>query len=209
MPRLLALLLCVLLCGCRLNAGGPQMLNFTAGPVGGQIVAATLLAGGVVPADRLLSLPQALARAPQGSLLLMCWRTVRLANSWGVCSHLARKLGPGQVADQPSIFQSAGIRPTSSLLNRYAVIVLDAGVRPEQFAALNTEVQRLNGQMYSLSGAPGSSDCSTYQNELQRALKLPEAVAFNTAWNGYLPADALRVPGVKVLWVGVNVQAAR
>ena len=214
MFRTPALLLCLLLpsgllSGCRLSVAGPQTLNFRAGPPGTEIVAASLLRRGLVPADKLLSLPEAIARAPQGSLLLMCWRTVGFSNSWGACSHLARKLGPTQIADQPGLLQTAGTRPASTLFDRYAVVVLDAGVRLGQFAALDAEVQRLSGQMYSLSGAPGSSDCSTFQNKLQRALGLPAAVPFNSAWNGYLPADALKVRGVKVLWVGVNQAATK
>ena len=84
------------------------------------------------------------------------------------------------------------------------MIVLDVGVRPDQFAALESRVQQLTGQMYSLSGAPGASYCSDYQNDLQRSLGLPDAVPFSAAWNALVPADALQVPGVKVLWVGVN-----
>ncbi|GAA4017162.1 hypothetical protein GCM10022631_32200 [Deinococcus rubellus] len=208
--RLLALpLLGLLLSSClRLPAILPRTLDFRVAPAGSELRPADLLESGLVPADKLVSIPEALARAPEGSLLLPCWRTTSLTNFWGPCSHLARKLGPGQMADQPGITQVAGTRPTDSLLPRYAVIVLDVGVRPAQFAALETRVQQLKGQMYSLSGAPNASYCSDYQNDLQRTLGLPDAVPFNAAWNALLPSDALKVPGVRVLWVGVN-EAAR
>ncbi|WP_161881123.1 hypothetical protein [Deinococcus alpinitundrae] len=207
--RLLALpLLALLLSGClRLPAIEPRTLNFRAVPAGSELRAANLLESGQVPEDKLVSVAEALARAPEGSLLLPCWRTTNLANFWGPCSHLARKLGPGQMADQPGITQVAGVRSTDALLPRYAVVVLDVGVRPAQFAALESRVRQLTGQMYSLSGALGASYCSDYQNDLQRSLGLPDAVAFSAAWNALLPSDALKVPGVKVLWVGVNDSA--
>ena len=207
--RLLVLpLLGLLLSGClRLPAIEPRTLNFQVAPAGSELRPADLLVSGLVPADKLVSIPEALARAPEGSVLLPCWRTTNLANFWGPCSHLARKLGPGQMADQPGMTQAAGVRSTDVLLVRYAVIVLDVGVRPAQFGALEAEVQRLRGQMYSFSGAPDTSYCSDYQNELQRALGLPDAVPFSPAWHALLPSDALKVPGIKVLWVGVNEPA--
>lgn len=198
-------LLSVLLSGClSLPAIEPRTLSFKAGPAGSTFNPASLLETGLVPADKLVSIPEALARAPEGSLLLPCWRTTVTVNFWGPCSHLARKLGPGQMADQPGLTQTAGIRPTDTLLPRYAVIVLDVGIVPAQYFALERAAQQLEGQPYSFSGAPNTSYCTTYQNELQQALKLPDVIPFNPAWNGYLPADALDVPGVKVLWVGVN-----
>lgn len=208
--RLLALpLLCLLLSGClRLPAIEPRTLSFRAAPAGSELWPADLLVSGLVPEDKLVSIPEALARAPEGSLLLPCWRTTSLANFWGPCSHLARKLGPGQMADQPGITQKAGERSTDALLPRYAVVVLDVGVRPAQFAALETRVRQLRGQMYSFSGAPDSSYCSDYQNDLQRTLGLPDAVPFSAAWNALLPSDVLKVPGVKVLWVGVDEAAS-
>ena len=201
----LALLLGLGLSACSsLPESGPRRLDFTAGPAGSNLDPTTLLERGIVPADKLVSVAEALARAPEGSVLLPCWREWSRTSFWGVCSHLARKLEPGQMADQPNLFQRAGVRSTGILLDRYAVIVLDVGVRPAQWAALNAEVERLTGQMYSFSRAPNTSDCSTYQNALQHALNLPDVVPFNAAWNTWLPADALKMPGVKVLWVGVS-----
>ncbi|AZI42489.1 hypothetical protein EHF33_06775 [Deinococcus psychrotolerans] len=198
-------LLSVVLSGClALPAIEPRTLNFKAGPIGSEIKPATLLETGLVPADKLVSVAEALARAPEGSLLLPCWRTTVATNFWGPCSHLARKLGQGQMADQPGLTQTAGIRPTDTLLPRYAVIVLDVGVTSAQYFALERAAEQLKGQPYSFSGAPNTSYCTTYQNELQQALNQPDVIPFNPAWNGYLPADALDVPGVKVLWVGVN-----
>ena len=200
-----ALLLGLGLSACSsLPESGPRRLDFTAGPAGKAIDPATLLERGIVPTDKLLSVAEALARAPEGSVLLPCWREWSRTSFWGVCSHLARKLGPGQMADQPNLFQRAGVRSTDTLKGRYAVIVLDVGVRPAQLTALKAEVKHLDGQMYSFSRAPDTSDCSTYQNALQHALNLPDVVPFNAAWNTWLPADALKMPGVKVLWVGVN-----
>ncbi|AWN23787.1 hypothetical protein DKM44_11585 [Deinococcus irradiatisoli] len=208
--RLLLLpLLCVLLSGClRLPAIEPRTLSFRAGPAGSPIVAADLLVSGVVPADKLLSIPEALSRAPEGSLLLVCWKDTALINFWGPCSHVARKMGPGLMADQPGLSQRAGLRSTDVLLRRYAVIVIDTGVRPEQLSALEVKVKQLEGQLYSVSGAPDTSYCSDYQNALQRAVGLPDVIPFSKGWNALLPSDALKVPGARVLWVGVNEAAS-
>ncbi len=206
---LLAASLCLPLSGCfRLPVIEARTLNFTAGPADAVIDPASLLQSGVVPEGKLLSLPEALSRAPEGSLLLVCWKDTAVINFWGPCSHVARKLGPGLIADQPGLSQRAGVRSTDALLGRYAVIVLDVGVRPAQFGKLKAAVKQLEGQLYSVSGAPNTSYCSDYQNALQRALELPDVIPFSAAWNGLLPADALQVPGARVLWVGVN-QASR
>lgn len=209
LPRLaplLALFLLAPLLGSCVPAVGVRDLDFRPGPAGGTIDPATLLSRQRVPADRLLGVEEALNRAPAGSLLLVCWRDTDVRNFWGPCSHVSRKYGPGQVAEQLGMShpKGAGVYPQTSTANRYAVIVLDVGVRPGQLPAMWAQERRLRGQPYSLTGAPGSYYCSNYQNSLQHAAGLPDAIPFNRKWFGYLPVDALTVPGVKVLWVGIN-----
>ena len=205
LARQLALALTsLLLSGCALPPAGPGVLDFRAGPPGLTVSPAELLSTGLVPPEKLLSIAEALRLAPEGSLLIACWRDTQLINFWGPCSHIARKLGPGVMADQPGLSRRAGRRSTDELLMRYAVVVLDVGVRPEQIGALEAEVDRLGPQLYSFSDAPGTSYCSNYQNDLQQALKLPDVIAFDPAWNALLPVDALRMPGAKLLYVGVN-----
>ncbi len=206
LPRpVLPLLLAPLLASC-VPAVEVRDLDFRPGPAGGSIDPATLLSRQLVPADRLLSMGEAFDRAPAGSLLLVCWRDTDVRNFWGPCSHVSRKYGPGQVAEQLGMSHpnGAGLYSQTSTANRYAVIVLDVGVRPEQLPAMWAEERRLQGQRYSLSGAPGTYYCSNYQNALQHAASLPDAIPFNRKWFAYLPVDALTVPGVKVLWVGIN-----
>jgi hypothetical protein len=197
-------LISLLLSGCGLPPAGPLVLAFRPGPAGLAVTPAELLGTGLVPPEKLVNIPEALRLAPEGSVLVACWRDTQLINFWGPCSHVARKLGPGLMADQPGMSRRAGRRSTDELLPRYAVIVLDVGVRPEQLPALEAEIDRLGPQLYSFSGAPGTSYCSDYQNELQQVLHLPDVIAFSPAWNALLPVDALRMPGAKLLYVGIN-----
>ena len=185
-------------------------LDFKAGPEGGEIDPATLLSRQIVPADRLVSLDEAFRRAPEGSVILTCWKDTDLSNFWGPCSHITRKYAPdshggGQVAETYNFSRPlAGIYPQQVEYRYYAVIVLDTGVTPDKLPALWKAAHRLDGSSYSLSNADDSYYCSTYQNALQQALGLPDAVPVNKALHIALPADALRMPGVKVLWVGLN-----
>lgn len=195
---------CALLTGCALPFPTVTTVHFVAGPSGGEIDPRTLLARQVVPADRLLTMREALDRAPEGALLLTCWKDTDLSNFWGPCSHVARKMGRGQVAEQMNSRAPAGLYPDTRAFERSAVIVLDVGVRPEHLNALEAEVKRRSGERYSFSGSPDTSYCSSYQNELQRAMGLPDVIPLNTGWTGYLPEDALYQPGVRVLWVGLN-----
>lgn len=216
MPRRLilpALLLSLTLSGC--TPGGVSELHFRAGPAGGDVSAARLLTDQVVPGDRLVSLPEALARAPEGSLILVCARRWRVTSPWGICPHVSRKLAPGFLTEAPGLFRGGLLNggpqtvPETRLESRDTVIVLDVGVRPEQMPALRAEAARLDGLAYRVGGGDDPDpraglDCSTYQNALQRAAGLPNVIPRHGAWNLYLPQDALSVPGVRVLWVGVR-----
>lgn len=210
-PALAALLLTLTLSSC--VPGGVREVEFRPGPAGGEVVASRLLTDPVVPRDRLVSVQEAVARAPEGSLLVICGRQWRLSRPWGLCTHLSRKLAPGLLTEAPGITGGGLLRggvqtvPTSRLEARDVVIVLDVGVREEQLPALRAEAARLRGTPYRVAGLldrDGGLDCSTYQNALQRALGLPDVVPFNGLWNLYLPQDALKVPGARVLWVGVR-----
>ncbi|ANE43653.1 hypothetical protein [Deinococcus puniceus] len=177
-------------------------LNFRAGVAGGEIDAATLLPTQLVPADRLLDVPEAVERAPDGSVIVACQAGPRGALSWGLCSHITRKLSAGLLTESPNLF-AGGVQtvPTSTLYRRAVVIVLDTGVTLDKLPALRAEAQRLNRAPYSVGGMGPDYDCSTYQNALQRAAGLPDVVPRN-AWGIYLPQDA--VAGGRVLWVGIQ-----
>lgn len=210
-PALAALLLAVSLSSC--VPGGVREVQFQAGSAGREVTAARLLTDQLVPGDRLLSVEEAVARAPEGSLLVICGLRWRLSRPWGLCTHLSRKLAPGLLTEAPGItgggLLGGGVQtvPTSRLEAREVVIVLDVGVREEHLPALRAEAARLDKTPYRVSGLldrDGGLDCSTYQNALQRAAGLPDVVPFNGPWNLYLPQDALKVPGARVLWVGVQ-----
>lgn len=177
-------------------------LQFRAGVAGGEIISATLLPTQLVPADRLLSVREAVERAPDGSVIVACQAGPRGPVSWGLCSHITRKLSAGLLTESPNLF-AGGVQtvPTSTLYRRAVVIVLDAGVKPEMLPALRAEAQRLNRAPYSVGGLGPDYDCSTYQNALQHAVGLPDVVPRN-AWGIYLPQNA--VAGARVLWVGVQ-----
>ncbi|GMA16649.1 hypothetical protein E5F05_13200 [Deinococcus metallilatus] len=210
-PALVSLLLAVTLCACA--PGGVRELHFRPEPAGSEPVAARLLTEQRVPEGRLLSVKEAVARAPAGSLLVVCGARWQLSRPWGLCSHLSRKLAPGLLTEAPGIFGggllNGGVQtvPETRLEKRDVVIVLDVGVREDQLPALRAEAARLSGTPYRVAGLldrDGGLDCATYQNALQRALGLPDAVPFNSLWNLYLPQDALKMPGARVLWVGVR-----
>lgn len=193
------------LSGCaNIATGGALVLNFT--PTDdARVDPARLLPEGRVPRERLVTIEQALERAPDGSLVLACWKSAGVANFWGPCSHIGRKLDSARLAESISPLEGgAGVYPLKRLLNRYAVVVIDAGVRAEHLPRLREEVARLNGRPYNLSNQPDTFYCSNYQNELQKRLGLREAVPWNPVWKMAVPADALLVPGAEVLWVGVN-----
>ena len=156
------------------------------------------------------SIPKALRQAPVGSVILVCWRYVSFTHFWGPCSHISRKLSATELAESIGIVEGgAGIYPITRLYNRYAVIVLDVGVRDEHVPVMRAEVERLNGLPYDVSNREGTYYCSTYQNRLQRVMALPDVVPFNPYYNMFIPAEVLLQPGVRVLWVGVNEHSPR
>lgn len=189
---------------------GPAALHF--GPAVGTATPdpARLLSTQTVPPTLLLSVPEAVRRAPEGSLLVVCNARAR---PWGVCSHVARKLSPGRIGDSPGLF-AGGVqnRPEATLYGRDAVIVLDVGVTPERLPRLRAEAERLNGAPYVLAGDTAAGlDCTTYQNRLQRAVGLPDVAGRDPIWNLWLPQDILTGPamraGGRVLWVGQGPDA--
>lgn len=197
------------LSGCApIATQGVLALDFKADTApGARLDPARLLLDQRVPTSRLTSVRGALTRAPAGSVILACWRKAEAVNFWGPCSHVARKLGPGLLAESISPFEGgAGVYPAAHLNNRYAVIVLDVGVRNENLPAMRAEVKRLNGAAYNISNQPDTYYCSNYQNNLQRAMKLPDVVPWNDFWKMYVPAEVLLSPGTRVLWVGVQGQ---
>lgn len=201
---LIAAMLCLSLCACS-PPQGVRTLNFVEGP---EVSPARLLIDQTVPADKLLSVPEAVKRAPDGSVIVVC-NAILGYNLWGICSHISRKISAGVVSDSPGIFDG-GVqnRPESSLYHRHAVIVLDVGVTPELLPRLKAEAERLKGTPYNIAGEGDTFDCTTYQNALQRAVGLPEIAGRNPAWHIWLPQDALTGPamqaGGQVLWVGME-----
>lgn len=163
---------------------------------------ATLLLSQRVAASQFTSIPDALRRAPLGSLIVACWRDTGVSNFWGPCSHVTRKLTSTTLADTwPA--RGAGEYPISMLYERYAVIVLDGGVSPDQLPALHQALSRVQGRPYDLSNHDQTYYCSTLQNYLNRAVGQPDVVPLNPVFNMYVPAEALLQPSARVLWVGV------
>ena len=155
-----------------------------------------------------MSFRRAFERAPIGAVILTCWKDTDLSNFWGPCSHITRKYSGTLVAETYNFTRPlSGLYPWTVENRYYALIVLDTGVKEAQLPALWAEAQRLSGRLYNLSGEPDTYYCSTYQNALQRVVGLPDAVPYNHWLSVALPADALQVPGVKVLWVGLNPQS--
>jgi hypothetical protein len=203
-PSLILAILAALLSSCA-SLSPAFRLDFRPGPAGAEIDPERLLAAQIVPADKLVSMSEAFERAPEGAVILTCWKDTDLSNFWGPCSHITRKYGPGQVTETYNFSRPlAGVYPQQVEYRYYAVIVLDTGVTPGKLPALWAAAHKLGGSLYGLSNRPGTYYCSTYQNALQRAVGLPDAVPYSRDWGVSLPADALKVPGVKVLWVGLN-----
>lgn len=187
---------------------GPRHLNLQALPAEGAWTAAALLERGEVPRTLLRPLPEALALAPLGSVIVACQQP---SAAWGLCTHVTRKVGPALLSEETgALGTGARYRPLDSLLDRDVVFVLDVGVREGQLPALLAQTERLRGAPYLLGGEERAFDCATYQNALQRALGLPDAVPRDARWNAYLPGGALDLPGNRIVWVGVrNLQQVR
>ena len=183
-----------------------RAFRITPGPAGGEIDPKTLLTGQKVPRDKLMTIPQAMKAAPIGSLMIVCWKGNE--SPWGPCSHITRKYSDTTLTDTVLLGEITREYPLSHMYPRYAVIVLDTGIKPEMLPQMRAKAEELKGKPYDLSGAPGTYYCSTYQNELEEAMGLPKPMPFNKAWNIYLPAEALYLPHVKVRFVGVNPKAA-
>jgi hypothetical protein len=210
--RLLAILALVLLSACApIATDGIVSLNFQPGPVdAAEIDPRDLLREQRVPTNRLLSISEAIKRAPDGSPILTCHRHARFANFWGPCSHIARKLSGSRIAETVSPLPGenrVGIYPAKRLEKYYAVLVLDAGQNPDDLAAFEAETARLAGSPYALNGEPGTYYCSTFQNRLEEAAGRPALVPEHSVLGVALPADVLLQPHVKVLYVGLNPKA--
>ena len=210
--RLAALTLLALLCACApIATDGVTRLDFE--PVleeSANIQARHLLRRQKVPRDSFMTIREAIAKAPDGSPILTCHRAARLANFWGPCSHIARKLSGDRIAETigPIPGQDrVGVYPARRLERYYAVMVLDVGQRPEDLAVLERETERLAGSPYDLSENPGTFYCSNFQNHLERALGRPDLIPRHPVIGLALPADVLLQPRVKVLYVGVNPRA--
>ncbi len=198
----LVLPLAALLSGC-LPTLGVRNLNFRPDAGLTQTDAASVLVTQRVAAAQLTSIPEALRRAPPGSVIVACWQDTDVSNFWGPCSHITRKLSDSTLADTwPS--RGANEYPISLLYARYAVIVLDEGVTDEQMPALRAELRRVRGRPYNLSGQNETFYCSNLQNQLNHAIGKPDVVPRNQVWNAFIPAEALLQPGARVLWVGVR-----
>ena len=183
-----------------------RTLRFVPGPAGAEIDPQTLLTRQIVPRDKLMTIPQAMKAAPIGSLMIVCWKG--LESFWGPCSHITRKYSDTTLTDTVLLGEVTREYPLSHMYPRYAVIVLDTGIKSEMLPQMRTRAELLKGKPYDLSGLPGTYYCSTYQNELEEAMGLPAPIPFNKAWNIYMPAETLFSSGVKALYVGINPKAA-
>lgn len=195
--------LAALLCACLPAPVGPDLTTLTVVP------AATwtpddLRLHSQLPAGQVLPLAEALRRAPLGSLLVACEDAAAM---WGPCSHLTRKISDDQVAEEPGLFGSGAAQlPLDSLLRRDLVLVVDAGVRPDHLDAIRREIDRLGAAPYLLNGQLDAFDCGTYQNALQRAAGLPDAVPRDPRWTAYLPSGVLSVPSNTFLFAGASAR---
>ncbi|MBZ9749494.1 hypothetical protein K7W42_01325 [Deinococcus sp. HMF7604] len=204
MPRSLLLLLgcAALLTGCMPAVLGPDMNALTLRPAGAAWTAQDVLTHSVLPAAQVLPLLEAAQRAPVGSLIVACQRK---GNVYGQCTHITRKLSEHDLTEETGLLGlGATLRPLESLSRRDLIFVLDSGVRAAHLPALQAEVQRLSGAPYQLNGQLDAFDCATYQNALQRAAGLPDAVPLDPRWQAHLPLGALTVSTNTLLWVGVQ-----
>ncbi|MBZ9711675.1 hypothetical protein [Deinococcus multiflagellatus] len=190
-----------LLSSCLPATTGPRMDNLRTVPDAAW-QPLDLLTQSALPASRVLPLEDAARRAPVGSLIVGCQR-VRAV--YGECTHITRKVSEAALSEETGpIGIGAQLRPLESLNSRDLILVIDSGVRPQHWAAMNAEIARLQGAPYLLGGQENAFDCATYQNALQRAMGLPEAVPYDPIWRAYLPLGALNAPGNTLLWAGIG-----
>lgn len=156
-----------------------------------------------VPRTRWMSIPEALKRAPNGSLILACSDKTIFYKPWGPCSHITRKWDENTLAEAREFFMHNGFHPLQRLYDYHAVVVLDDGTTPEQLRSMGYRIRQLENTSYDFTGLPDTYYCSTYQNELARYVGMPEPIPFNAGWNAYVPADVLSNPRIRVLYVGV------
>ena len=191
----------VLLSGCLPAPVGPDLGRLSAVPDAAW-QPADLIDRSLLPQSRVLPLPEAIRRAPVGSVIVACQHAGAV---WGACTHLTRKVSADNLSEETGVIGTgARLRPVSSLLERDLILVIDAGVRETHLRALNAEIRRLSGAPYQLNGQLNAFDCSTYQNALQRAAGLPDAVPLDPRWGAFLPLGALNVPGHSLLWAGIS-----
>ncbi|UBV43830.1 hypothetical protein LAJ19_06345 [Deinococcus taeanensis] len=203
-PVLPALLLCGVLSSCLPAPRGPELSALSVTAPGSPWTPADLLDRSLLPAERVLPLEEAIRRAPVGSVIVACWTR---GSPWGQCTHVTRKIDEAHLTEETgALGVGATQRPLTSLLVRDLVLVLDVGVRGVHLPALRAEAARLQGAPYLLNGQGNAFDCATYQNALQRAAGLPDAVPFDTRWGAYLPLGALLVPTTSLLWAGVSAR---
>jgi hypothetical protein len=181
---------------------GVVALHFKKVAAGSEIDPKTLLTLQEIPADKYMSIPEAMQKAPIGSLMVVCWYDNE--SPWGPCSHITRKYSATTLLDVVTLGETIREYPLDHMNPRYAVIVLDTGITPEKLPLMFTKSKELIGKYYDVTGFPGTYYCSTLQNSLEEAMGLPKAMPFNKEWNVYLPADSLFLPHVKVRYVGVN-----
>ncbi|MFC6659874.1 hypothetical protein [Deinococcus multiflagellatus] len=85
-----------------------------------------------------------------GSLIVGCQR-VRAV--YGECTHITRKVSEAALSEETGpIGIGAQLRPLESLNSRDLILVIDSGVRPQHWAAMNAEIARLQGAPYLLGG---------------------------------------------------------
>ncbi|GEM47360.1 hypothetical protein [Deinococcus cellulosilyticus] len=157
-----------------------------------------------VPRTRWMDIPEALRKAPNGSLILACSDKTVFFKPWGPCSHITRKWDDDTLAEAREFFMLNGFHPLKRLYDYHAVVILDDGTTPEQLRRMGYRIRQLANTYYDFTGFPGTYYCSTYQNELARYVGMPEPIPFNKGWNAYVPADVLTSPNIKVLYVGVQ-----
>ncbi|WP_034342665.1 hypothetical protein [Deinococcus misasensis] len=157
-----------------------------------------------VPRTKWMSIPEALKKAPNGSLILACSDKTIFYKPWGPCSHITRKWDDKNLIEAREFFMKNGFHPLSRLYDYHAVVILDDGTTPEQLRTMGFRVRQLQDTYYDFTGFPDTYYCSTYQNELARYAGMPEPIPFSKYWNAYVPADVLLNPAVKVRYVGVQ-----